>query len=315
MSQPSIVRRIHGLRAMRGMSLIELMIAMTIGLIILMAVSSGYLSGLAMQRTHTDVSHLQESGRFAFDLLARAARHAGYRNTYAVYPGTATGGVPSEFCSTGTLGSQILAANDPATINPSAANLTGTTVTVLNSSDVLRVRYFGEDNIAGTAADGSVLDCLGNAVRRGGDLSAPVEDTLYVATDSTSDPSNPEPALFCRNSTVGGVGTPLIPGVESMQILYGEDINADGRVDRYVPYSLVSDPDNVFTLMVSLVLVTPNAVATTSVARTFNHFGTDYAAGNTAPTGDAGSVYVATADGRIRLQVSTSFALRNFRQC
>ena len=315
MTQPPFVRGIRAPRASRGLSLVELMIAMTIGLIILMAVSTGYLSGLAMQRTHTDVSHLQESGRFAFELLARAARHAGYRNTYAVYPATATGGVPSEFCSTGALGSQILAVNDPATIDPGSATLTGATVTILNRSDVLRVRYFGEDNAAGTAADGSVLDCLGNAVRRGGNSSVPVEDTLYVATDSTTDPSNPQPALYCRNSTTGGNGTPLIPGVESMQILYGEDIDADGRVDRYLPYSLVSNPDNVYTVMVSLVLASPNAVATTRLARTFNHFGTDYAAGNTAPTGDTGSVYVAAADGKIRLQVSTSFGLRNFRQC
>ena len=315
MTQPPFVRGIRAPRASRGLSLVELMIAMTIGLIILMAVSTGYLSGLAMQRTHTDVSHLQESGRFAFELLARAARHAGYRNTYAVYPATATGGVPSEFCSTGALGSQILAVNDPATIDPGSATLVGATVTILNRSDVLRVRYFGEDNAAGTAADGSVLDCLGNAVRRGGNSSVPVEDTLYVATDSTTDPSNPQPALYCRNSTTGGNGTPLIPGVESMQILYGEDIDADGRVDRYLPYSLVSNPDNVYTVMVSMVLVSPNAVATTRLARTFNHFGTDYAAGNTAPTGDTGSVYVAAADGKIRLQVSTSFGLRNFRQC
>ena len=315
MTQPPFVRGIRAPRASRGLSLVELMIAMTIGLIILMAVSTGYLSGLAMQRTHTDVSHLQESGRFAFELLARAARHAGYRNTYAVYPATATGGVPSEFCSTGALGSQILAVNDPATIDPGSATLVGATVTILNRSDVLRVRYFGEDNAAGTAADGSVLDCLGNAVRRGGNSSVPVEDTLYVATDSTTDPSNPQPALYCRNSTTGGNGTPLIPGVESMQILYGEDIDADGRVDRYLPYSLVSNPDNVYTVMVSLVLASPNAVATTRLARTFNHFGTDYAAGNTAPTGDTGSVYVAAADGKIRLQVSTSFGLRNFRQC
>jgi type IV pilus assembly protein PilW len=228
---------------------------MTIGLIILMAVSGSYVNGLAMQRTHTDVSHLQESGRFAFELIARSVRHAGYRNTYAVVPDTATGGLPSEFCSTGPTGSQLFGLNDAAAINPAAANLAGTAVTVINGSDVLRVRYFGEDNDAGTAADGSVLDCLGNAVRRGGNASVPVEDTLYVAVDSTSDPANPQPALFCRSSTAGGLGTPLIPGVESMQVLYGEDIDADGRVDRYLPYSGVSNPDNVFNMMVSLVLL------------------------------------------------------------
>jgi len=300
---------------MRGLSLIELMIAMTIGLVILMAVSGAYVSGLSSQRSQTDISRLQESGRFAFELLAKAVRHGGYRNTYAIYPTGATGGVASEFCSTATLGSQLLAVNDPVTLNPTSSTLATGTVSILNSSDAFRVRYFGDDNAAGTAADGSVMDCLGNPVRRGGDTSAPVEDTFYIATDSTTDPTNPQPALFCRNSTTGGNGTALIPGVESMQILYGEDIDADGRIDRYVPYSLVSNPDNVFILMVSMVVVTPNAVSPTRLARTFSHFGTDYAAGGVAPAGDTGSVYAAAADGRIRLQVSSKFAFRNFRQC
>lgn len=302
-----------------GMSLIELMIAMTIGLIILTAVAGSYVSGLRTQRMHVDVSHLQESGRFAFDLLARAVRRAGYRNTYLHRDIGAAAGMPSEFCSTGPFGSQIFALNGPASIDPGAvaASMQGALATtpMVNQSDVLRVRFFGEDNAIGTAADGSIQDCLGNSVRRGGNNSAPIEDTFYVATDSTTDPSNPRPALFCRNSTTGGAGTPLIPGVESLQLLYGEDIDGDGRIDRYLPYNLIANPDNVLGIMASVVLATKNAVSPVNVARTFSHFGADYAPANVAPVTDVGSVYVAPADGRIRLHMTTTFAFRNFRQC
>ena len=306
-----------------GLSLVELLVSMTIGMVVLIAVSSAYLSGLTMQRTHSDIGHLQESSRFAFELLSRAVRRAGYRNTYEVYPAGANGGRAFEFCTSGVgvSGPQFVSMNDPVAIDPTASNLLGGSVTISNLSDVLRVRYFGEDVAAGTAADGAVQDCLGNPVRRGGtavslaDGPSPGEDTLYVAVDATTDPANPQPTLFCRSSVDGGAGVPLIPGVESMQIIYGEDIDSDGRIDRYVPFNLVANPDNVYSTMFSLVLATPNAVAIDLVSRTFNHFGTNYAAGNVAPAGDAGSVYVSPADGKIRLHVSTTVAFRNFRQC
>ena len=104
----------------------------------------------------------------------------------------------------------------------------------------------------------------------------------------------------------------MIPGVESLQILYGEDPTGSGTVTKYVPAGSVSNMNNVRSLMISVVVRTPTAVAAdSSSTRTFNHFGTGYAPSNTAPAGDPGSVFSPTTDGRIRQQSSTTVALRN----
>ena len=62
-----------------GMSLIEVMVAMTIGLIILIALGYFFLSSTQISRTTDDVSRMQESGRNALELMGRAIRQAGYR--------------------------------------------------------------------------------------------------------------------------------------------------------------------------------------------------------------------------------------------
>jgi type IV pilus assembly protein PilW len=62
-----------------GMSLIEVMVAMTIGLIILIALGYFFLSSTRINRTTDDVSRMQESGRNTLELMGKAVRQAGYR--------------------------------------------------------------------------------------------------------------------------------------------------------------------------------------------------------------------------------------------
>lgn len=281
----------------RGFSLVELMVAMAIGLIIAFAVTQAYVNATFTQRAQSDVARLQESARFAFDSLAHGLRKAGYKNPNATsLPGMS-------FCELKPYLDRFIGRNDAAGLNPASADLSGTTLPVLNSSDVLRVRYYGE-GIA--AADGSMLDCLGNSVA----ANVLVEDTFFVAADAAN---NNEPTLFCYTSNAPASGNvPLIPGVESLQILYIEDINGNATQQRMVPIGSVGLIDFVRGVMLSVVVRTSTAVAVDqSSTRTFNHFGTAYAPSNAAPAGDAGSVFTAPADGRIRQQSSTTVALRN----
>ena len=62
----------------RGMGLVELMIGMTIGLIVLIALGYFFLGSTQANRTHNDVSRMQESGRNAMEILGSAIRQAGY---------------------------------------------------------------------------------------------------------------------------------------------------------------------------------------------------------------------------------------------
>jgi type IV pilus assembly protein PilW len=272
-------------------------------------VTQAYVSSIATQRSQTDQTRLNESARFAFDLIGKTIRKAGYRNTYALYPATATA-FAQEFCATSTVGRQLFGANDTSSIDPAASDFSGSTVATLNNSDVLRTRYYGEDNIAGTATDNSVLDCQGNAVRRG----TLVEDTLYIAADNSN---NNEPTLYCNTTSSGSIA--LVPGVESMQILYGEDTDNDGIINRYIPASTVTATqwDRILSVRVGIVVRTPNPVSNDNSVKKFNLFGTSYAPGGTPPGGDSGSVFSSPnpGDRRVRLMYTTEFALRNYPQC
>ncbi|MEQ1593049.1 MAG: PilW family protein [Thiobacillaceae bacterium] len=75
------MNRAHPLHSarQRGLSLVELMVALTIGLILLIALAYFFLGSRQLSRSHDDVSRMQESGRYALEILGKAIRQAGYR--------------------------------------------------------------------------------------------------------------------------------------------------------------------------------------------------------------------------------------------
>jgi type IV pilus assembly protein PilW len=287
----------------RGVTLVELMIALAIGLLIVLVITGAYMSGIGAQRAQTDMTRLEESARFGFDLLSRAIRRSGYRDVTSAYPVGYIGNRPQEFCGTDPTGSAIRATNDAATVDLGG----GVTANVVNNSDTITVRYYGQDNPAHTAADGVVLDCLGNAVRRG----TLVQDTIYVAADPAN---NNEPTLFCSTDNPAGAGNlALIPGVETMQLLYSEDTDGDTVANRYVPANKLTAIDDARGILVSLIVRTTGATGSDRSAKTMRHFGADY---DEVAAGDAaGGAFIGAADGRIRLQFSNFISLRNFPVC
>lgn len=273
----------------RGFTLVELLVALTIGLLITLVVTQAYLSGLGTQRAQTSLTRAQEASRFAFDALSKAIRRAGYKNPKATGLG---------FCDSPTV-VRLVARNDITSIDPTAANLSGSTP-VLNSSDVVRVRYFGEGNTVTNIADGTISDCQGTAVAP----NALVEETYFVAADANN---NNEPTLFCYSSASAANGNvALIPGVESLQMLFGEDTDGDGSINGYVTATNITNTNNVRSIMISMVTRTPDATAVNRSAQSINHFSSKYPA-----TGDAGNTFNAPADGRMRQHSVTTIALRN----
>lgn len=305
----------------RGATLVELMVAVTIGLLVTLVVSQAYLAGSSTQSAQSGLTRLQESGRFGLLLLSNEIAKAGFRDTSPIppnFPGRNFG--PN---GTASLNGTLLNLIDGSDGGPSDP------VNSTFPSDAIRVSFYGENDptVTTDTPDGRVLDCLGNAVSR---------DTLVIETLSIAkDPANNnEPSLACQVVYVAGAGgapgcaggatcgvgsspVPLIPGVESMQVLYGVDSDRDGVANYFVPAGalLSSDWPNVVGVRVSLVVRSPSAGGgnPTAAATVWNHFGSSaYAPGNIAPTNDAGSVYTAPADGRFRLMFSSAVALRNY---
>lgn len=77
-----------------------------------------------------------------------------------------------------------------------------------------------------------------------------------------------QPSLF-RIS--GATTEELVEGIENMQILYGEDTNADNTPEYYVPANTVVNMNNVISIRVSLLVAsTENNLTSRSIDYTYN---------------------------------------------
>lgn len=77
MNKPSPRRSVLHARRMAGFTLIELMIAMILGLIVIAGVTSVFLAGQQSFRTNNALADVQDGSRIAFELMARDIREAG----------------------------------------------------------------------------------------------------------------------------------------------------------------------------------------------------------------------------------------------
>ena len=175
------------------MGIVELMVALLIGLIMAVALAWFYLGSRTLSRTSEDVSRLQESGRGALEIIGMAVRQAGYRsNVNAVLA-----------CA-----GDITLPTDPGWKNCPLNGRDGTTL-LSSAPDSLTVRFAAQDG-------GSELDCTGAAITTGSLV------TYAFSIDSSTNP----PGLQCN-------GQRVVDNVEDMQITYGIDADHDGQIEVY----------------------------------------------------------------------------------
>jgi type IV pilus assembly protein PilW len=204
-----------------GLSLIELLIAMTIGLAIVSGMLSVLISTRATSIAQSGMSLLQDDQRLALTMLTNSIQPAGY------FPNPLTSTANAE-----------LPAN--STFLNAGQGVAGTTGAAA-PGDTLVVRYE-----AGTA-DG-MLDCNGRTNTSGANL-------MIVNTFSVDANNN----LVC--SVNGGAALALAGNVQNFQVFYGIDSDADGSVDRYRAASAMSTANwnNVISVRVTLTFRNPLA--------------------------------------------------------
>ncbi len=203
-------------RAQDGFSLVELMVAITIGLIIVLVLIQVLISNRAGNRLQDNLTRLQEDGRFAVELISRVIRMNGYQ-----------GDTANEW-----LLGPLSAANGGLTPLDASDNDT-------NGMDTIRATYSG-------TADGFVRDCHGNVVPAGtrvmNRFSVSAANELQCAV-STDDGATWQTLV-------------IIDRVEGLHLLYGVDTNGDGAANQYVTAPNVADMETVVSVRVGLLLVT-----------------------------------------------------------
>lgn len=167
-----------------------------------------------------------------------------------------------------------------------------------NASDSFQIFYYGASSPTGVG-DGSIVNCFGETVA----ATTLQRTTYFIANDASG-----QPALFCGDGTRTQL---LVPGVETMQILIGEDTGGTGGVGRYMPFG-AGAPVEPRSVLVALLIRSPTTGHPAPTSATFNLFGEAYAPAGAAPAGDGGAVFVAPDDGRIRKVVLLNIGLRNF---
>lgn len=135
--------------AQRGLSIIELMISITLGLLVLAGMTTVFVTASESQRELQRSAQQIENGRYAMDVVNQDLHHAGYYGRYSAYPYGTTAPDP---CITGNASALATALSMPvqgflAADQSSLANLGGTScatylpaANLFPGSDVLVIR-------------------------------------------------------------------------------------------------------------------------------------------------------------------------------
>lgn len=334
--------RLSRSRRQQGLTLIELMVALAIGMVVAIASVAALIAARSGYSAVDANSQLRENGRFAADMIQRIVAQGGY-DDQVLNKSTKRCGTFSSSCSSRE--PDITGYNDAlfsaTTFPPSVTNGSRTTgcgafgdTTCRNGSDVLVVRYQGSSMPNSTVADGSMINCAGVAEAAPTDTSTAESRAYAVFHVARSDSG--EPTLMCsyRDSSGNWARQALVHGIETFQVLYGVDYGTssvvsgaaatgtqDSVADRYLRADqllVAGDVEatranwrRVRTLRIGMVI--RSSVGTASIDRSFtrNYFPLSEREAPTLATDDPGMRLTVAADGRIRQEVSFTVALRN----
>ena len=203
------------LRPPRGMTLIELLLALTLGLLVTAAAWQGLRLGRQALASLDQQQQLQDQLRLARDWLPRLLRQLDARAPVDDGLPIVYGWDDAVYRNPGTV-RRFSDINSIRNGNRPAACGSSTDSACRNGSDILALRYHGADGPSGPGSDGGVLNCIGQPL---GASSGAAYAFLHVNRHSVTG----EPQLSCAYLSANGVftSTGLIPGVESLQLLYG----------------------------------------------------------------------------------------------
>lgn len=327
-----MITQLHAPRAMRqrGLTLVELLVALALGTLITLAAVAALTVSRQGFVTVDASSQLRDNARFATTMIRRLVVQAGYLDSKY-----ASNTAASAF-QLGDASAQLVEPSVKGFNNATFAEglINGDTNTVsatgggLNNSDLLVLRYQPGSitKSDGTEApDQTMIDCRGStAATAPGKASERIVSVFYIGSGDDG-----EPSLMCawlNSAGTAWVKQPLVPGVESLQILYGVDGVTAGAAPTATPDSIPerylrgdqlvtssttdtnANWERVRSVRIGMVLRgPPGSAPEKNVPAQYPLGAKDLMNAST----DAGSTFAAQSDGRLRQTATFTIHLRN----
>lgn len=276
-------------RRLSGFSLIELMIAVTLGMLSIAAVGSVFVYGSRNYKQDDKVSRMQDELRFAMAQLTQDLEMAGFYaqvrdpvNDIDIDSTAVLGSGANKDCGPTTDGGATSASNNwtyrerRASIftrgdgTAAQANETFPCITTgefQEGTDIVAIKRLG-NTVAAISGSGAFFRTNGvvNTIYRSG-TPAPTSGTItiyeylptvwYIRNYSVSASENPRVPTLCRkvlmnDAMQGDQAGCLAQGIVDMQLEFGFDNNADGVADFFVEYAAAQPPDTVLSRVVAV---------------------------------------------------------------
>lgn len=226
------VTNIHQYQLQRGFTLVEIMVAITIGLVMMAGILQVSQANKESNRLQRNLGFVQENIRSAMGILGRDIRMAGHyidNNPEDPIPG-----------APGPIAPFVNVA-DIATINTALAI---TADGGDSNNDQITLTY--ELTLTITR------DCLGQPIN----VIPPATANLFAVNHYFIENQR----LMCRGNG-GPNAQPLVDNVESLQILYGENTNNNPlSANRYVRAEQVTDMANVVSVRIGMRFISRDPV-------------------------------------------------------
>ncbi|MCT8177989.1 PilW family protein [Variovorax sp. CY25R-8] len=217
--------------AERGISLVELMVALALGLVVVLMAMLAFGGNRQLFVAESEARTVEESLRFAAFVVRRTVRHAGYADRAAGDSAVAAGNDPFDLDIVGARNTRVGASGESYGKHGARG---------VNDSDSLLVRFAGssrtDDDGNATEADGTMVDCMGFAQAAPGAGTATPADRAW-SIFHVAEAADGEPELYCKyRGDRGGSfrSEPLARGIEVFRVLFGRDLDGDGTPEQWL---------------------------------------------------------------------------------
>jgi len=342
---------IDPVRPQGGLTLVELMVSMVIGVVLLVGVVKVYTQSNSAYQVSESAARLQDTARYALSVIEPDVRMAGYWGYYKgslgvvgavaqTAPTAAIGGAGATTCGKNfdlDLTQSVQGSNDAYTLACAAFNgrpvVTADTLTVRRSAttqSTAPAAVIGPLRVCSSYTSAQLVNTAPAAqcpVPPNGSVADLVVNTYYVARDSQAAANSPALRMWALTpSTVNNpdfVDTEIVPGVEDMQVQFGIDWTggscvATQYVDAFAPAAWPAASTGQIVSVRVWLLVRADAPEQGFIDNGVYQYGNRALANGTTASlntaGAAGKAYK-PADAYRRLLVSRTFVLRNAVGC